>query len=157
MLNRKIILSGVGIFLFSFSMAVIWVTWKEKSRVSESAFSACAYHLKSLWLISRRISDRYQTPFPPHFSHVSLLMRKSFLITEREANYLGMPEISGTYMTFSGILICPNDPDYLFKLAMLEQGLSYQPSYQWRPDNRTLAYCPYCRMAVLLDGTIEKR
>lgn len=157
MLNRKAILMGVGIFLFSFLTTVVWMTWKGRLKVSENNLSICAYHLKSLWLISRRISNRYRIPFPPHFGLVSSLVNKSFLITEREANYLGMPEISGTYMTFSGILICPNDPDYLFKLAMLEQGLNYQPSYQWRPDNRTLAYCPHCHMTVLLDGTIEKR
>jgi len=123
----------------------------------ESFYACSRYNLRSVWILSRKVSRRYQVPFPPPVELVKVATKKTVLLTEQEANYLGMPEIAGNYFEFLLALICPRDPKYLLKVAMDSQGLDYQPSYIWHPDARTLAYCPYCRIAVLLDGKIEKR
>lgn len=79
------------------------------------------------------------------------------MLTSKTSTYLGMAGQEGVNQDFRGILICPRDPNYHLKLAKMSQNLPYEPSYQWHPDERTLAYCPYCGLAVLLDGKLEKR
>jgi hypothetical protein len=72
--------------------------------------------------------------------------------------FLGLPiGWEGTYIDFRGILLCARDPDYLLKMAKMAQRLPYEPSYRWLPYANTLAECPYCRLAISLDGKLTAR
>lgn len=157
MAERKAYLFGVSLFVVSFLITTVWELAREWVWTYFEPFYACSYNLKGLWVLSQKVSRHYRVPFPPPFKLVKQSVKKSVLLTERDANYLGFPEWAGSYMDFPLLLICPRDPDYLLKVAMDKQWLEYSPSYRWRPDARTLAECPYCRLAVLLDGRIEKR
>ncbi len=157
MIGKKISLVGVLIFAISYLATIEWNLVKEQVWTYFEPYFACRYNLKALWVLSQKVSRRYQVPFPPPVRWIKMAMKKTVMLTEREANYLGMSEWVGSYVDFPLSLICPRDPKYLLKVAMDSQGLDYEPSYLWHPDNLTLAYCPYCRLAVLLDGKIEKR
>jgi len=159
MINRKVYLIAFLLFVICFLIATMWqIISKLPLEINIGAYYICRYNLKVIWILSQRISRRYQVSFPPPVELVKLTMNKPILLTEREANYLGTSsEWIGAYVDFPLSLICPRDPKYLLKVAMDSQGLDYEPSYIWHPDNRTLAYCPYCRLAVLLDGKIERR
>jgi hypothetical protein len=53
-------------------------------------------------------------------------------------------------------LVCPRDPEYGYKAARALNGSpTFQPSYRWNPDARTLAACPFHRIAVGRDGVIR--
>ncbi len=119
----------------------------------------CEYNLKALWVVSRHCSVRFGTPFPPPLETVQTFVDSGqpILLTPRISEYLGYPHHEGMHVDFRGTLICARDPKYALKMAKMSQNLPYEPSYQWCPDRRTLAYCPYCGLAVLLDGKIEKR
>lgn len=155
---RCTLLIGIVIFLLPFAIETgrHWWRWTHPQ-----LFPACGYNLKALWLLSRRVSSHYQLPFPPPLRVVKLHYIDSgspLLVTQRMAEYLGMSQQSvGVYTDFRGILLCIREPTYLLKMARMSQGLDYEPSYLWQPDAKTLAFCPFCRLAVLLDGRIEKR
>lgn len=154
--GKKAYLIGVLLFMASFFTATVWELAEEWIWIRFEPFYVCQrYNLKALWVLSHRVSRRYQVPFPPPMELVKQATKKPVLLTEREANYLGRPEATGIYIDFPLTFICPRDPGYLLKVAMDTQGLDYKPSYHWNPDRRTLAECPYCRLAVLLDGTME--
>lgn len=151
---------GIGIFAFLLPFLLhtgqgLWQwrqAWEEKE-------PSCEYNLKALWLLSRQVSRRYQLPFPPPFKAVKryVEIRPSILLTRQISEYLGLGKLEGAYWTFDVILVCAKDPKYLLKMAKMSQNLPYEPSYRWHPDSRTLAYCPYCGLAVLMDGKLEKR
>ncbi|MER3500439.1 MAG: hypothetical protein C4295_03000 [Candidatus Fervidibacterota bacterium] len=158
MLGRKGYLIGTLLFVVSFLIATVWELTKEWVWIYFEPFYVCSrYNLKAVWVLSRKVSVRYQVPFPPPIEVVKKATKKSVLLTPKEAGYLGMPEFAGSYTDFPLALLCPRDPDYLLKIAMDRQGLDYEPSYLWQPDKGILALCPYCRLAVLWDGRIEKR
>lgn len=150
---------GIVIFFVAFIAATgrlwfIWHIWQKTLQIEPN----CAYNLKALWVVARHCSVKGRIPFPPPFKIVRNFIDsgESILITERIANYLGEHSF-GQYRDFRGILVCANDPKFLLKMAKMTQGLNYEPSYQWCPDARTLALCPFCRLAILLDGRLEKR
>ncbi len=164
-LNAKLV---VGIGVLAFLIPFLGHTgygWWEWVRGPELRRSTCEYNLKALWFLSRRFSQHFQSPFPPpSFEAVKayVMKREPVMMTRQLAKYLGLEPllglIEGVYWTFGGpILVCDWDPKYLLKMAQMQQWLDFQSSYRWRPDARTLAECPYCRIAVLLDGRIEKR
>jgi hypothetical protein len=157
MAEKRIYTVGVLFFIISFFGTIAWELLKGWIWIYFEPLYVCSHNLRIVYVLSRRISQRYQLSFPPPIDMLKRSMRKSILLTQQEADYLGMSELEGVYIEFPLALICPRDPDYLYKVAMDSQGLDYEPSYIWHPDNRTLAYCPYCRLAVLLDGKIEKR
>lgn len=156
-MTKKQFLCGIVFFTIVLLITTIWTLAIGYSWPNLESYFICPYNLKTLWILSRKASRYYQIPFPPPIKLVKIMTQRSFLLTEREADYLGISEQVYTYVDFPLSLICPRDPKYLLKVAMDSQGLDYQPSYLWHPDARTLAYCPYCRIAVLLDGRIEKR
>jgi len=153
----------VGIGILAFFLPLLWHTgrqwWKGIKVVELEKEPACEYNLKALWLLSYRVSKRQQLPFPPSFKTVKAYIdtRPSILLTRQISEYLGLGKLEGAYWTFDAILVCAKDPKYLLKMAKMSQDLPYEPSYLWCPDTRTLAYCPYCGLAVLLDGKLEKR
>ncbi|MFA0761234.1 MAG: hypothetical protein HZLCBSQH_001339 [Candidatus Fervidibacterota bacterium] len=157
MLGRRFLLVGALLFFGAYFFTTAWLIVRPMIWTYFEPYFACRYNLKALWVLSQKVSRRYQAPFPPPVRWIKMATKKTVMLTEREANYLGMSEWVGSYVDFPLSLICPRDPKYLLKVAMDSQGLDYEPSYLWHPDNRTLAYCPYCRLAVLLDGKIEKR
>jgi len=158
MLERKFLIVGVLCFFSAYFFTITWLILRPRVWVYLEPFYACRYNLKALFILSRKLSKRYQVPFPPPVKLIKMATKKMVMLTEREVNYLKISsEWVGTYVDFSLSLVCPRDPKYLLKVAMDGQGLDYEPSYIWHPDNHTLAYCPYCRLAVLLDGKIEKR
>jgi hypothetical protein len=119
----------------------------------------CDYNLRALWVVARHCSVRFRLQFPPPLKTVQIFVDSGqpLLLTPKTSTYLGMAGQEGVQQDFRGILICPRDPKYHLKLAKMSQNLPYQPSYQWLPNGHTLAYCPYCGLAVLLDGKLEKR
>ena len=119
----------------------------------------CEYNLKALWIVSRKCSVRYRVQFPPPLKLVQDFVDsgETILLTPRISGYLGLAGREGTEIDFRGSLICVRDPNYPLKIAKMSQNLPYEPSYLWHPDARTLAYCPYCGLAVLLDGKLERR
>ncbi len=145
-------------FPFPLGAPLILLVDIDRQTVCNSDFS-----LKSLWFLSRQVSHHYRFPFPPPFKAVKAYVdkRPSVLMTRQIAKYLGFGHVAGrtegAYWTFDAILVCAKDPKYLPKMAKMIQSLDYEPSYRWQPDARTLAYCPFCRLAVLLDGKLEKR
>jgi len=159
MSNHKAFIIGGLLFTITFTFTTVWEITRPLVWIYfEYLYSCSRYNLKSLWVLSRKVSRLYQVPFPPSIKLVKQMTTKSILLTEREVNYLGMPKIfAGNYVDFPLTLICPRDPKYLLKVAMDIQGLDYEPSYIWYPDAQTLAYCPYCRIAVLLNGKLERR
>ncbi|MFA0753329.1 MAG: hypothetical protein IMHGJWDQ_001100 [Candidatus Fervidibacter sp.] len=154
---------AIGIGILAFLLPFLWHTgrqWWEWIRSPEAEKEAsCEYNLKALWLLSRKVSHLYRFPFPPPFKAVKAYVEKrpSILMTRQIAEYLGLGKLKGAYWTFDAILVCAKDPKYLLKMAQMAQDLDYHPSYQWHPDAKTLAYCPYCRLAVLMHGKLEKR
>jgi len=156
---RRVIRIGILVFLFT----LLWHTWRGlyqwRRAVELAKEPSCEYNLKSLWLLSRQVSKHYQLPFPPPFKVVKAYAdtRPSVLMTHQISEYLGLGKLEGGYWTFDLILLCARDPDYLLKMAEMTQGLPYEPSYRWLPDARTLAECPYCRLAILLDGNLTIR
>ncbi len=158
MFGWKAYLTGAGIFLGAFLLRTGWELARERVWVYFETYYTCPrYNLKEVWVLSQKVSKRYRVPFPPTLELVKQATKKTVFLTEREAQYLGMPYLAGSYFEFPLALLCPRDPKYLLKIAMDLQGLDYEPSYRWCPDGRTLAECPYCHIAVLLDGRIEKR
>lgn len=160
MSTKRVVGIGIFCFLIVFTLYTgnIWWIWKHKFEIEKN--SDCSYNLKALWLLSHRISKHYQLPFPPPFKIVKTYIERprSILMTPQISEYLGLGKLEGGYYwTFIGILLCSKDPKYLVKMAKMSQNLNYEPSYIWHPDTRTLAYCPYCGLAVLLDGKLEKR
>ncbi len=157
MSSKTVVAVGVIAFLAPFGVktAQYWLAWQKQVEIKPY----CDYNLKALWVVARQCSVRYRLPFPPPLPLVQDFADsgQSVLITEKIANYLGLPYMGGGYTDFRGTLICAQDPDYLLKIAKMTQGLPYEPSYRWCPDERTLAECPYCHIAVLLDGRIERR
>lgn len=143
---------GIIAFLLSFALET-GRQWRGQVK------PACEYNLKALWLLSRHASIRFQYPFPPPYKFIRHIAdsRQPVLLTRQTAEYLKMPQLAGVYANFDSILLCARDPDYLLKMAKMSQNLDYEPSYLWHPDAKTLAYCPYCKLAVLLDGRLEKR
>ena len=160
---RKIIGVGILVFLlpFAFHTGKKWWQWEQALKMETE--SSCDYQLKALWLLSRRVSQIYRLPFPPPFSVVKEYAdkRQSILLTRQISEYLfgigKLGKLEGVYWTFDLILICRREPDYLLKVAKYTQHLPYEPSYRWLPDARTLAECPYCRLAISLDGKLERR
>lgn len=157
MRTRIILLVGSFAFLLSFGFETgkHWIRWQRGVKIEP----ACDFNLKALWVIARHCSVRYRLSFPPPPKIIQTLVDSgySLLLTSRTATYLGSFYREGDHVEFRGTLLCARDPDYSLKMAKMTQGLDYQPSYQWHPDSRTLAYCPYCGLAVLLDGKLEKR
>ena len=157
---RKIIGVSILAFLLPFAFQTIKKWWQWERELTMETESSCDYQLKALWLLSRRVSQIYRLPFPPPFSVVKEYAgkRQSILMTRQISEYLfGVGKLEGAYWTFDLILICRRDPDYLLKAAKYVQHLPYEPSYRWFPDARTLAECPYCRLAISLDGKLIER
>ncbi len=155
----KVISVGVLLFLITFGLTTgrLWLGWQEQSEIKP----ACRYNLKALWLVARICSVKDRVPFPPPLSIIQNYWvdpgREVFL-TPDMVKFLRLPEfVEGSYWEFRGILHCARDPNYLLKMAQMAQGLPYEPSYRWLPDAKTLAECPYCRLAVSLDGKLVKR
>ena len=159
MTSWRVITGGVLIFLVTFGLATgrLWLRWQKGSVVNP----ACHYNLKALWLVARLCSVKDKVPFPPPLPFIQRFWvdsGRSVLLTPDMQKFLDLPALSeGTYMDFRGILLCARDPDYLLKMAKMAQGLPYEPSYRWLPDARTLAECPYCRLAISLDGKLIER
>lgn len=156
MVPWRVALVGVSIFFAVFSIATgyLWFLWQR----SDYILPACDYNLKALWVVARHCSVKYRLPFPPPQKVVQNFVDSgtSIFVTPRIASYLDLPFPEGS-IDFRGAFLCARDPSYLLKMAQMTQGLAYEPSYQWHPDAKTLAYCPYCRLAVLMDGKLEKR
>jgi len=148
---------GICLFLAIFSVKTgqHFVGWWKATNIS----SYCEYNLKALWVVARHCSVKYRLQFPPPIKTVQTFVDsgQSILLTPRASTYLGFLGQEGVTVDFRGTLICARDPGFLLKLAKMSQNLPYEPSYIWHPDARTLAYCPYCGLAVLLDGKLEKR
>jgi len=127
--------------------------WRRMARI----IPYCDYNLKAVWVVARHCSIKYQMQFPPPLKIVQDFSDSgdAILVTPRTSIYLQSE--AGVALDFRGILICVRDPKYPLKMAKMSQNLPYEPSYLWCPDTRTLAYCPYCGLAVLLDGKLEKR
>jgi len=159
MTNKQVISIGIFIFLFLFLWNTVGEIWGWRKGAELAKEISCEYNLKSIWILSQRYSRLYKVSFPPPFQAVKeyIEKRQSILLTKKISEYLGLGKLEGAYWTFDAILVCSKDPKYLLKMAKMSQDLPYEPSYQWCPDRRTLAYCPYCGLAVLLDGKIEKR
>ncbi len=158
--GSRVLLIGLVVLLTAFLVQTgyQWWLWKEKTKVAQE--SSCDYQLKALWLLSRKLCRERHIPFPPSFSIIQAYVdrRPSILMTRQISEYLfETDKLEGAYWQFALILICAKDPKYLVKVAKSMQHLPYQPSYLWHPDARTLAYCPYCGLAVLLDGKLERR
>ncbi|MFA0761229.1 MAG: hypothetical protein HZLCBSQH_001334 [Candidatus Fervidibacterota bacterium] len=159
MTSWRVIVVGALIFLVTFCLATgrLWLRWQGESIVNPS----CPYNLKALWFVARLCSVKDKVPFPPPLPFLQRFWVDSgreVLLTPDMRKFLDLPAFSeGTYMDFRGILLCARDPDYLLKMAEMTQGLPYEPSYRWLPDARTLAECPYCRLAILLDGNLTIR
>ena len=154
---RAILLVGLFAFLipFGFETGRYWIGWQSAEKIEP----ACDFNLKALWVIARHFSIRHRLPFPPPLKTIQKFIDSgySILLTSKTASYLGSFYREGDYIEFRGILLCARDPNYSLKIAKMTQGLEYEPSYHWSPDARTLAYCPYCGLAVLMDGKLEKR
>ncbi|MCS7266182.1 MAG: hypothetical protein NZ805_15295 [Armatimonadetes bacterium] len=120
---------------------------------------SCDYNLKAVWVVAHYLSVKYRLQFPPPLKTVQAFADsgQSILLTSKTSTYLGLMGQEGTHLDFRGILLCALDPKYSLKMAKMSQNLPYEPSYLWQPDRRTLAYCPYCGLAVLLEGKLEKR
>jgi len=152
---------GIGALLFLVTFALTtgrwWWNWQTQLKIEP----ACSYNLKALWVVARLCSVKDKVPFPPPLPLVQRFWvdsGRSVLLTPDMQKFLDLPAFSeGTYMDFRGILLCARDPDYLLKMAKMAQGLPYEPSYRWLPDARTLAECPYCRLAISLDGKLIER
>jgi len=159
MTAQRIVGIGILIFLLPFALHTGQKWWQWKQYVEMEKEPACDYNLKALWILSRHASNRYRLPFPPPFKVVKAYAdrRPSILMTLQISEYLGIGKLEGGYWTFVGNWLCAKDPKYLLKMAKMSQDLDYEPSYLWCPDARTLAYCPYCGLAVLMDGKLEKR
>jgi len=158
--TRKVTVVGFVIFGTVFALQTGYLWWQWKKGIELAKESSCDYQLKALWLLSRKLCNEYRLPFPPSFPTIQAYAnrRPSVLMTRQISQYLfGTDKLEGGYWQFSLILICAKDPKYLMKVAKASQNLPYEPSYLWHPDARTLAYCPYCGLAVLLDGKLEKR
>lgn len=159
MTSWRVIVVGALIFLVTFCLATgrLWLRWQGESIVNP----ACPYNLKALWLVARLCSTKDHFPFPPPLPVIQRFWVDSgqgVLVTPEMQKFLGLSTRSeGTYIDFRGILLCARDPNYLLKMAKMTQGLPYEPSYRWRPDVRTLAECPYCRLAISLDGKLTTR
>lgn len=159
MTSWRVIVVGALIFLVTFCLATerLWLRWQGESIVNPS----CPYNLKALWLVARLCSVKDKVPFPPPLPFLQRFWMDSgreVLLTPDMRKFLDLPASSeGTDMDFRGILLCARDPDYLLKMAQMTQGLPYQPSYRWLPDARTLTECPYCRLAISLDGKLTTR
>jgi len=124
-------------------------------------FACLSLQLESPLACCAPLQCQGQSAFP---ATIALVQRfwvdsgRSVLLTPDMQKFLDLPAFSeGTYMDFRGILLCARDPDYLLKMAKMAQGLPYEPSYRWLPDARTLAECPYCRLAISLDGKLIER
>jgi hypothetical protein len=152
---------GIGALLFLVTFALTtgrwWWDWQTQLKIEP----ACSYNLKALWVVARLCSVKDKVPFPPPLPFIQRFWVDSgwsVLLTPDMQKFLDLPALSeGTYMDFRGILLCARDPDYLLKMAKMAQGLPYEPSYRWLPDARTLAECPYCRLAISLDGKLIER
>ncbi len=97
----------------------------------------------------------------PKLGAVIQVLGRPFLITERESEYL-MPEAEEHYAQYAGpsldALLCTEDPAYGEQIGVAMAGdPGVRPSYVWCPDTRTLAHCPFHRLAVLRDGRLERR
>jgi len=155
----KVIGIGALLFLVAFAIATgrWWRDWQAQLKIEP----ACSYNLKALWVVARLCSVKDKTPFPPPLPFIQRFWvdaGREVLLTPDMQKFLELPALfKGTYWDFRGILLCARDPDYLLKMAKMEQGLPYEPSYRWLPDARTLAECPYCRLAISLDGKLERR
>jgi hypothetical protein len=158
--TRKVTVIGFVILGIVFALQTSYFWWQWKKSIEVVKESSCDYQLKALWLLSRKLCKENHIPFPPHFHVIQdyANRRPSILMTRQISQYLfGTDRLEGAYWQFSLISICAKDPKYLVKVAKASQGLPYNPSYIWHPDARTLAYCPYCGLAVLLDGKLESR
>lgn len=148
---------GIGLFLlaFGFKTGQHLLRWQMETNI----VPYCEYNLKALWVVARHCSVKYRLQFPPPLKTVQTFVDtgQTILLTPRISDYLGYQHQEGVHVDFRGILICIRDPKYPLKIAKMSQNLPYKPSYFWCPDSRALAYCPYCGLAVLLDGKIEKR
>lgn len=151
------LLVGICLFLTAFSIKTGQHLGKWWRAINLSP--QCEYNLKALWVVARHCSIKYRLQFPPPIKVVQTFVDsgQSILLTPRTSTYLGLLGQEGVAIDFRSTLICTLDPDYLLKLAKMSQNLPYEPSYLWCPDSRTLAYCPYCGLAVLLDGKLERR
>ncbi len=154
---------GVGVLLFLVTFGLMtgrwWLEWEEQEQLEIEP--ACDYNLKALWLVARICSVKDRVPFLPPLSVVQnywVDTGQGVFLTPDMVRFLGLPKQSeGSYTDFRGTLLCSRDPNYLLKMAQMAQGLPYEPSYRWLPDAKTLAECPYCRLAVSLDGKLVKR
>ena len=159
MTSWRVIAGGVLIFFVTFGLTTgrLWLRWQKGSTIEPD----CSYNLKGLWIVARLCSVKDRFPFPPPLPIVQRFWVDSgreVLLTPDMQKFLGLPiGWEDTYINFRGILLCARDPDYPLKMAKMAQVLPYEPSYRWLPDARTLAECPYCRLAISLDGKLMAR
>lgn len=157
MKTKAVISIGICLFVGTFGLKTgqYTIEWLKEVHIVPS----CDYNLKAVWVVARYLSVKYRLQFPPPLKTVQAFADsgQAILLTPKTFDYLGLKGLEGAYMDFRGILICVRDPKYSLKMAKMSQNLPYEPSYLWQPDRRTLAYCPYCGLAVLLKGKLEKR
>jgi len=154
---KSAVVIGLCLFVGAFSLKTgqNLLAWWQATHIVPS----CDYNLKAVWIVARHCSVKYRLQFPPPLKTVQTFADsgQNILLTPRISAYLGLIGGEGGHLDFRGTLICVRDPKYSLKMAKMSQNLPYEPSYLWCPDTRTLAYCPYCGLAVLLDGKLEKR
>ncbi len=159
MASWRVFMIGALAFLLPFGLKTgqRWRNWHIALDLIKQP--TCRYNLKALFVVARLCSNEDRFPFPPPFHIIQGFWVDSgrpVLMTPEIGKFLGFVS-EGTYINFRGILLCARDPKYLLKGAMRAQGLPYEPSYRWRPDALTLAECPYCRLAITLDGRLRER
>lgn len=148
---------AVLMFVGGFSSVVVTAVWQYRGQPER----VCEQNLRRLYVAYRKLPLRYrQRPCP--IEAVAVVLGQPFLLTADDFRYLDPTIKNPPIMAYGGpeleVLVCMKDPLWVQKIApTAARAFTLAPSYDWCPDAKTLAYCPFHHFALRWDGRIERR
>ena len=152
-LRVQILTAGLLMFILGWVTSAFSIirVWRDEPLV------LCQNNLRSIYLTNRKLPMDKRDDI----SAMANKLNTSFLITKKDSEYLNpLSEIHVTQYVGPMLesLLCREDPAYGAKIGLvMAETTDFKPSYQWRPDSKTLAYCPFHKLACTLKGNVESR